>query len=124
MPKKILIVDDEPHIVKMIESRLKANGYDTISAYDGEEALDKAKHQKPDLIILDIMLPKRDGNSVCQTLKADVTYQDIPIVMLTAKGEMDDMREGLEKGADAYVTKPFKPDTLIGVIQGLLGEDN
>ena len=122
MAKKILIVEDEANIVTMLESRLKSNGYDVIPAYDGEAGLDKARSEKPDLVILDIMLPKLDGYQVCHALKSDGKYEHIPIVMLTARGEVDDMKMGLEKGADAYVSKPFDAQTLIGVIKGLLGE--
>jgi DNA-binding response OmpR family regulator len=121
MTKKILIVDDEPHIVKMVELRLKAHGYNVVAAYDGQEGLDKVKQEKPDLIILDLMLPKLDGYKVCDTLKADEECKDIPIVMLTASAELENVKSGLQKGADSYLTKPFKPETLLGIIEGLLG---
>jgi len=119
--KKILVVDDEPNIVKTVKSRLKANGYDVVTAYDGEEGLDKAYKEKPDLIILDLMLPKLHGHDVYKRLKADSEYKDTPIVMLTASGELSDIKTGMEIGADGYVTKPFKSEVLLGIIQGLLG---
>ncbi|MBC8530134.1 response regulator transcription factor [Christensenellaceae bacterium NSJ-44] len=104
MPQTILIVDDEPMIVKGLKFSLEQDGYATDVAYDGEEALDKFKNGKFDLIILDLMLPKIDGMQVCQTIRES---SEIPIVMLTAKGEDMDKILGLEYGADDYMTKPF-----------------
>ncbi len=120
MPKKILIIDDEPHLVKIFESRLKANGYDVVYAFDGQEGLDKAKQEKPDLIILDHRMPKLDGYEVYKILRSDAAYPNIPIVMLTASGTADWIKTGMEKGMDAYITKPVKPDLLLGIIEGLL----
>ncbi|MEM7816478.1 MAG: response regulator [Candidatus Aenigmatarchaeota archaeon] len=125
MAKKILVVEDETNITKIITSRLNASGYDVICAYDGEQALYKLTIEKPDLIILDIMLPVLSGYEVCYKIRKDETYKDyssIPIIMLTAKSELDDMKTGLDRGADAYITKPFKAETLISVIKSLLGE--
>jgi two-component system alkaline phosphatase synthesis response regulator PhoP len=119
--KKILVVDDEPNIVKTVESRLKASGYDVVAAYDGEECLDKVHQEKPDLIILDLMLPKLNGHEIHKKLKADNEYKDIPVVMLTASAELNDIKTGMETGADGYITKPFKAEVLLGIIQGLLG---
>jgi len=121
MAKKILVVDDEPNIVKMVESRLKASGYEVIAAFDGQQALDKTKAEKPDLIILDIALPYLNGHEVCTALRADNDAKSIPIVMLTASGKANDIKTGMEKGADAYVAKPFNPTVLLGIIKGLLG---
>jgi len=122
MAKKILVVDDEPHIVKLVEMRLKASGYDVISSHDGRQCLDMVRSEKPDLIILDLMLPSLNGYEVCHALRSDPVHKNIPIVMLSAKGKFNDMKTGLEKGVDAYVAKPFKTETLLGILKGLLGE--
>ncbi len=121
MPKRILIVDDEPAIVLLLESRLKANGYQVSSAADGMTALEKAKKEKPDLLVLDLMLPKMDGYKVCAILKKDVRYAQIPIVMFTARAQEEDRLMGEEVGANAYITKPFDPQVLLGKIKELLG---
>lgn len=122
MPKKILVVDDEELIVKMVGLRLKANGYDVISACDGKEGLAKAKEEFPDLIILDVMMPVMDGYKVCGLLKKDTRFAKIPIIMFTAKAQVDDKKIGEEVGANAYITKPFDPQVLLGKIRELLGE--
>jgi len=118
--KKILVVDDEPNIVELLQSRLEKNGYSVIGAYDGQAALDRTYQEKPDLIILDIMLPKIDGYHVCQTLRSDKKFKAIPIIMLTARTLAQDIKMGMDLGAVSYVQKPFNPDVLLGIIQGLL----
>ena len=120
MAKKILVVDDEPHIVELVQSRLEKNGYRVIAAYDGQEALDKTYQEDPDLIILDIMLPKVDGYQIVKTLRADEKYKTVPIVMLTGRTLAQDIKMGMDLGAVSYVQKPFKPDVLLGIIQGLI----
>ena len=120
MAKKILLVDDEPHIIIMLENRMKHAGYDVITACDGQDALTKAHKEKPDLIILDLMLPKLDGYKVCRMLKFDEKYRQIPIILFTARAQEADIKLGEEVGADAYVTKPFEPDILLGKITQLL----
>ena len=100
--------------------RLEANSYDVITAYDGQEGLDKARKEKPDLIILDLMLPKMDGYKVCRMLKFDEKYKSIPIVMFSARAQEEDEKMGMEVGADDYVTKPFDPKVLLDKIQKLL----
>ena len=121
MSKKILVVDDEPFIVQMVTSRLKSSGYELLSAADGDEALKKARSEQPDLIILDLMLPKIDGFQVCATLKQDERYKHIPIVLLTAKGGEESRQIGIEEcGADDYVTKPFDAQALLEKIKKLL----
>lgn len=120
MARKILIVDDEPNIVRIIESRLKASGYDCISAYDGLEALDKTHQERPDLIILDLMLPKLDGYKVCRMLKFDEKYKKIPILIFTARAQESDKKTADEVGADAYLVKPFEPQALLDTINDLL----
>lgn len=118
--KRILLVDDEIELVEMVKMRLEAGGYEVITAYDGQEALNKAKRVKPDLIILDIMLPKMDGYKVCGLLKADIRYSKIPIIMFSAKAQEEDMKLGEEVGAQSYVTKPFEPQVLLSKITELL----
>ena len=122
MPKKILVVDDETDLVSVVKMRLEANNYLVLTAFDGQEALEKARKEKPDLIILDLMLPKMDGYKVCGLLKADTRYNKIPIIMFTARAEESDEKLGFEVGADAYITKPFEAETLLGKIKELLKE--
>jgi DNA-binding response OmpR family regulator len=122
MAKKILIVDDEPKIVMMVKNRLEASGYEVLTASDGQEGLDKARSQKPDLIILDVMLPKIDGYKVCRMLKFDEAYKKISIIMFTARAQKEDEQLGKDVGADAYITKPFVAADLLAKIKELLKE--
>jgi len=117
---KILIVDDEKSLVETLTIRLEANDYEVLKAYDGREALEKAKEEKPDLIILDIMLPRIDGYKVCRMLKFDEKYRKIPLIMFTARAQESDKKLGHEVGADAYITKPFEPEELLSKIEELL----
>jgi DNA-binding response OmpR family regulator len=118
--KRILIVEDEKDLVEILTVRLEASGYQVIPAYDGQEGLDKAKKEKPDLIILDLMLPKMDGFKVCRLLKFDEKYKKIPIIMFTARAQEQDKKLGEEVGADAYIVKPFEPAALLGKIKELI----
>jgi two-component system alkaline phosphatase synthesis response regulator PhoP len=118
--EKILIVEDEKDIIKMIEYNLKKEGFKVIAARDGEDALDLVLRQCPDLILLDLMLPGIDGLEVCKTLKKDPKTASIPIIMLTAKSQESDKVVGLELGADDYVAKPFSPRELIARIKAVL----
>ena len=118
--QKILVVDDEQDIVETLEFRLKSKGFEVDTAYDGEEALEQVKSGEPDLIILDLMMPKMDGREFCRRLKTDSENQIIPIIMLTAKAEDKDKIEGLEHGADDYIIKPFKFRDLMRSVKGLL----
>ena len=118
----ILIVDDEVQLVEMVKMRLEASGYEIIFAHDGQEGLDKAKKEKPDLMILDLMLPKIDGYKVCRMLKFDEKYKQIPIILFSARAQDEDKQMGKEVGADAYITKPFDPQALLGKIKELLKE--
>ena len=120
--KKILIVDDEVQLVEMVKLRLEANGYSVITACDGQEGLDKARIEKPDLIILDLMLPKIDGYKVCTMLKFDEKYKNIPIILFTARAQQEDEKLGKEVGADAYITKPFEPQVLLDKIKALISK--
>jgi len=123
MPKaKILIVDDEMDLVETLTYRLEENDYEVISATDGQEGLRKAQQEGPDLIILDVMLPKADGYKVCRMLKFDVKFKAIPIIMFTARAQESDKQTAGEVGADTYITKPFEPEVLLAKIKELLGD--
>lgn len=117
--KRLLIVDDEVDLAQLIKFRMENNGYDVLLAHDGQSALEMARKERPDLIILDLMLPKMDGYKVCGLLKKDSRYCHIPIIIFTAKGQEDDMKLGQELGADAYIVKPFEPQVLLGKIKEL-----
>lgn len=120
MKKRILIVEDEEQMIEMLKIRLEANGYEVLSAVDGKQGLEKAQREAPDLIILDLMIPKMDGFKVCGLLKKDARYARIPIIMFTARAQESDKRMGEEVGADAYLTKPFEPKALVAKIEELL----
>lgn len=122
MKKKILLADDEQVLVEMVKMRLEANDYDVITAADGQEALDKARKEKPDLLILDLMLPKMDGFKVCALLKADARFAKIPVLMFTARAQEIDKKMGEEVGANGYITKPFVAETLLAKIKELIKE--
>jgi DNA-binding response OmpR family regulator len=117
MPKKILIVDDEPQIVEICRDYLKAAGYETVTASNGVQGVSFARLEKPDLIVLDLMMPEMDGLEVCRTIRRD---SDVPIIMLTARVEETDKLIGLELGADDYITKPFSPRELVARIRVVL----
>jgi len=121
--KKILVVDDEVALVELLSIRLEANDYEVLTAYDGQDGLDKARSLKPDLIVLDLMLPKLDGYKVCRMLKFDEKYKNIPIIMFTARAQEADKKLGEEVGADAYVTKPFESEVLLKKITELIGKN-
>lgn len=114
-------MEDEPHALETLQDRLEFEGYEIITAQDGQTALSKAKAEKPDLIILDVMLPKMDGYKVCGLLKADTRYNKIPIIMLTAKAQESDKKLSQEMGAEAYIAKPFEAAELLAKINELLG---
>jgi DNA-binding response OmpR family regulator len=120
MTKRILIVDDEPNIVVSLEYLMKREGYEVSIAPDGEAALHALAHDTPDLIILDVMLPKLNGFEFCRRVRADPRWRGLKILMLTAKGRETEVAKGLEVGADAYVTKPFSTRHLIAQIGALL----
>ncbi len=118
--KKILIVDDEPDMMAPLKFRLEEIKYEVIMASDGEEGLKKAREEKPDLIILDLILPKINGYDVCRKLKLDEEYKNIPVIMFTALHQQSDIRFGFAQGADAYVAKPFESKMLMDKISELL----
>ena len=120
MSKKVLIVDDEPNIVISLEFLVKKEGFTVAVAADGEEALAKVAEFSPDLILLDVMMPKKSGFEVCEALLADPERSGLKIIMLTAKGRDTEMAKGLALGADAYMTKPFSTKDLIARIREVL----
>ena len=119
---RILVVDDEIYIVHILDFSLGMEGYEVVTALDGEEALRKVKEAKPDLIVLDIMMPKMDGYETCRALKSDASTRDIPVILLSAKGRNVDMQQGYDVGADDYITKPFSPRKLVDRINAMLGQ--
>ncbi|MDA0191592.1 MAG: response regulator [Proteobacteria bacterium] len=121
MTKKILIADDEQNIVISLEFLLSREGFQTVVAQDGEEALARARAERPDLVLLDVMMPKMNGFDVCQALRADPDLAGLRILMLTAKGRETEVSKGLGLGADAYMTKPFSTRELVEKVRALLG---
>ncbi len=115
------MVDDEVYILHILEFSLGAEGFEVISASNGELAVEKAKQEKPNLIVLDIMMPVLDGYETCRRLKQDPETKDIPVVLLTAKGRDVDKRLGFEVGAIDYIVKPFSPSRLIERIEEIIG---
>jgi len=118
--KKILLIEDEINVMELVKYRLEENNYVVDTAEDGYSALAKVRTFQPDLIILDLMLPKIDGFTVCRLLKFNDQFKHIPIIMFTARSNPDDEKRGIECGADAYVPKPFEPKILLDRIQGLM----
>jgi adenylate cyclase len=119
-PPRILIVDDTPANVHILQARLAANGYDIVTATDGEEALAVVREARPDLILLDVMMPKLDGFEVCRRLRSDATIPFIPIIMITAKSEPRDIVAGLEAGGDEYLAKPVDQAALVARVKSML----
>jgi len=117
---RILLVDDEPSIVKMVGKRLEVEGFEVLLAMDGQDGLKRAQTESPDLVILDLMLPKLNGYEICTMLKQDSRFQKIPVIMFSAKAQEKDEKLGLACGADAYVRKPFKAQELMDHIRELL----
>ena len=117
MAQTILVVDDEPEIVRLLRSYLEKDGYRVVTAYNGEDALYVARHEKPDLVVLDILMPKMDGLAFTRRVRRE---QDVPIIMLTARAEETDRIVGLEMGADDYVTKPFSPREVVARVRAVL----
>ncbi|MBL0352098.1 MAG: response regulator [Candidatus Dechloromonas phosphoritropha] len=120
MVKKILIVDDEPNIVISLEFLMKKEGFEVAVANDGDEALAMVASTNPDLLLLDVMMPKKSGFEVCEALRADPGRAGLKIIMLTAKGRDTEMAKGLAIGADAYVTKPFSTKDLVNKVKEIL----
>ncbi len=121
MTKKVLICDDEPYIIESLSYVVKREGFEVITAEDGEDALNKAKTLNPDLMFLDVMMPKKTGFEVCEQLKKDESTKGIYIIILTARGEESDEKRGREVGADEYITKPFSPRKVSARLHEILG---
>lgn len=118
--ERILVVDDEEDLLKLVEYNLRNNGYQVECASSGEAALDRVRSAPPDLVVLDLMLPGIDGLDVCRIIKSDERTSQVPVIMLTARGEEADVVAGLELGAEDYVTKPFSPRVLLARIKAVL----
>ena len=121
MAKYVLIVDDAPNIVLSLEFLIKKEGYEVQSVSNGEEAMQAIAEKTPDLILLDVMMPRKDGYQVCQELRANPSWKNIKIIMLTAKGRDVEREKGLALGADDYITKPFATQEVVEKIRSLLG---
>ena len=120
MAKTILVVDDSPSHLKMMQTAIEGRGYDILTAADGEEALQQAQQHHPDVILLDIVLPKKNGYQVCRQLKASESTHAIKIIMISSKTQESDKYWGLKQGADAYLTKPFEPSVLLAAVESAL----
>ena len=121
--KKILIAEDSPTILEIVKNILEQEGYSVITAIDGQEALTKAKKESPDLIILDLVLPKIDGYKVCGMLKFDKNFSKIPVIILTARAGEEDKKMAADVKADEYIVKPFEPEVFLPKVKKLLKED-
>jgi len=115
--QKILVCDDERHIVRLIQVNLERHGYQVVTAYDGKEGLEKVKSEKPDMVVLDVMMPYMDGFEVLKNIRRDPETEALPVIMLTAKAQDKDVFEGYHYGADMYLTKPFNPMELISFVK-------
>jgi DNA-binding response OmpR family regulator len=120
--KRILICDDDPVILRLLEVNLQLEGFNVLLAHHGEEALEVASRESPDLIVLDIMMPRLDGYQTCRRLREQDNTKDIPIVFLSAKAQASDVELGKSYGVDDYLTKPFDPDDLIELVNRFVGE--
>ena len=124
MTRTVLLVDDEPNIILSLEFLIEQAGYEARVARDGDAALKSIEERKPDLVLLDVMLPKRDGFDVCERIRANPAWDDIRIVMLTAKGQDSEREKGLALGADAYITKPFSTREAMEQIKRFLDDED
>lgn len=121
MALKILVCDDERHIVRLIQVNLERQGWSVVTAYDGKEGLEKIKAEKPDLVVLDVMMPYMDGFEVLKALRREPETESLPVLMLTAKAQDKDVFEGYHYGADMYLTKPFNPMELVTFVKRIIG---
>ena len=117
MAKKILVADDEPSIVRVLEYRLRHNGYEVIVARDGKKCLEKSRKERPDLILLDVVMPGLNGFEVCKRLKENEETKDIPVIMLTVLATDEDLSQGLESGVACFMSKPFNASDLLDEIK-------
>lgn len=121
-PANILIVDDEPNILLSLQFLMKKAGYEVRTAHDGEQALGEIARERPDLVLLDVMMPKLDGFTVCQRIKATPEWQDVRVIMLTARGRDVEREKGFALGADDYITKPFSTKDAMDRVAAVLGK--
>lgn len=121
MSKKVLIVDDEPNIAISVDFLMRREGFEVLVAHDGEEGLARIRADRPDLVLLDVMMPKLDGFEVCKAVRADPALAGVRILMLTAKGRAQEISKGLALGAEAYIPKPFSTRELVAKVKELLG---
>ena len=122
MPKTILIVDDEPDLVKILTILFRAFGYETESAGDGQAALERVRAHRPDLVLMDVMMPVMTGLDACSAIKADPATAGVPVVLLSARSQWDDRELGRQAGADAFVPKPFENRALLARVRAMLGD--
>ena len=120
MKPKLLVADDDPNVLRIVKATFRKEPYDLIEAVDGKDALEKAYKEAPDLIITDVMMPEMSGYDLCRLLRSNLKTGSIPILMLTAKADLDSEEEGLDAGADDYLTKPFEPQRLLIRVKALL----
>jgi two-component system, OmpR family, alkaline phosphatase synthesis response regulator PhoP len=120
MPVKILVCDDERHIVRLIQVNLERQGWEVVTAYDGKEGLEKIRSEKPNLVVLDVMMPYMDGFEVLKSLRREPETEQLPVIMLTAKAQDKDVFEGYHYGADMYLTKPFNPMELVTFVKRII----
>ncbi|MDR3688495.1 MAG: response regulator [Fimbriimonas sp.] len=125
MPLKVLVCDDERHIVRLIQVNLERQGYNVVTAFDGKEGLEKIRSEKPNLVVLDVMMPYMDGFEVLKTIRREPETENLPVIMLTAKAQDKDVFEGYHYGADMYLTKPFNPMELVTFVKRIAqGQDD
>ena len=122
--ERILVIEDEPDILEVMEYNLRREGYRVTGVRDGEEGLERIRREFPDAVLLDLMLPGLDGLELCRRVKNDPNLRAIPVIMVTAKGEVDDVVAGLEAGADDYIAKPFRPRELVARVKAVNGTDS
>ncbi len=118
---RVLIVDDSPTVREMVADQLRKSGFEVIEAVDGEEAVEKIKAAIPDLVVTDLIMPRKNGYELCRWIKNDPTTKHIPVVLCTSKSEEFDVYWGMKQGADAYITKPYHPPDLVNAVKKLLG---
>ncbi|HRK21722.1 MAG TPA: response regulator [Fimbriimonadaceae bacterium] len=124
MPVKILVCDDERHIVRLIQVNLERQGWDVVTAFDGKEGLEKIRSEKPNLVVLDVMMPYMDGFEVLKSLRREPETEALPVIMLTAKAQDKDVFEGYHYGADMYLTKPFNPMELVTFVKRIIANQD
>ena len=122
MPKKIVVADDEPYVLRSLEYTLSRAGYQVVTAVDGQDALEKIVAEIPDLVFLDIQMPRLNGNEVCRRLRQESTLPDLHVIVITAKGQESERQFALECGASEYITKPYSPRKVLERVREILGE--